>query len=199
MSTRCTTPHALGRRIDEVGDLVGAEGDRQVGAHVGAVEPTGVDVDPDGTSTATTGTPSKRGQRLRGLVAQTGSPADADDPVDHDVGLVRLGDATRCGRRRPAARRAPRSCTFDESSTASTAAPRRASIAPAHSASPPLSPAPTSSSTRAAYTEPSRSAIATASPVAARCISAPSGSRAISSASAARTCSTVCALRMRPR
>ena len=45
MSTRCTTPQAPRGRVDEVRDLVGAEGDGQVGAHVRPVEPAGVDVD----------------------------------------------------------------------------------------------------------------------------------------------------------
>ncbi len=69
--------------------------------------------------------------------------------------------------------------------------PRRASRAPAYKASPPLSPLPTSSTTRLPYTRPSTSAHTTASPAAARCISAPSGNRAISSRSAALTVSTL--------
>ena len=92
----------------------------------------------------------------------------------------------------------PPLCGLSDSNHALTRHPRRDSIAPAYSASPPLSPLPTSSTTRAPYAVPSRSSTALASPAAARCISAPSGNRAISARSAARTCSTVCALLMPP-
>ena len=60
-------------------------------------------------------------------------------------------------------------------------------------ASPPLSPLPASTTTRAPYTRPSRRAQVAARPAAARCMSAPSGRRAISACSAARTFATSCA------
>ena len=77
--------------------------------------------------------------------------------------------------------------------TASTAAPRLASRAPAKSASPPLSPLPASTTTLEPGTFPTRPALTDASPAAARCISAPGGNCAIRACSAARTLRTWCA------
>ncbi|CNH15252.1 Uncharacterised protein [Mycobacterium tuberculosis] len=79
------------------------------------------------------------------------------------------------------------------SSTASAAAPRRRRKVAAHSASPPLSPEPTTAHTRRPATPPVRRAssqmISLASPNAARRISAPSGRLASSGASASRIAS----------
>jgi hypothetical protein len=80
------------------------------------------------------------------------------------------------------------------SSTAVTPTPRLRSSMPAHSASPPLLPAPTSSATRRPATLPPAARIrraCTASPNAARRIRTPSGVRSISTASASRTCRAV--------
>src|SRR5680860_1551575 len=107
--------------------------------------------------------------------------------------------------RPPARRRAPRPppCTRPEVSTASTRTPRAARRAPAHEASPPLLPGPTSSTTRRPYTPPvrRRSSPTTtlASADAARCIRAPSRRSAIAACSAARTASTACTLTSPPR
>ena len=84
-----------------------------------------------------------------GVGTQAALAADPDDPVDDHVGQVRARDVGdhAAALREQAAR--PRRCTVSPPSrSASTPAPRRASAAPAYSASPPLSPEPTSSRTR---------------------------------------------------
>ena len=192
MSTRCTTPHASAAGSTRCATLwvpnVTVTSARTCGPSRRPVSTS----TPDGTSTATTGVPANLATTRSASGRRPGRPPIPTIPSSTTSGGAASSAATT---RPPAARSAatPSSWALSESSTASTPAPRRASSAPAYSASPPLSPAPTSSSTRAPYTPPSRSATATASPDAARCISVPSGTRAIRSASAARTCSTVCA------
>ncbi len=94
----------------------------------------------------------------------------------------------------PTSALAPSACIRAPARRAVTDAPLRASRSPAYSASPPLSPVPARTTTRAPYTPPalSRSSPAQteASPAAARCMSAPSGTCAINAASAARTLET---------
>ena len=90
-STSWTTPHAAGRRLDEVADLVGAERDRQVGGHVVAVEPAGVDVD---AARDVDRDHRHAGQRPHGVergLPQPGPAADADDAVHDDVGRSWFG------------------------------------------------------------------------------------------------------------
>ena len=136
---------------------------------------------PDGTSTATTGTPAHASSAATASGRSPGRPPIPTIPSTTTSGRV-PEDALWRGAGHttpPAPRRAasPASWTLSDSSQASTAQPRRASSTPAYSASPPLSPEPTSSRTRRPYADPSRSSTAYASPAAARCISAPSGRR----------------------
>src|SRR5699024_7318571 len=81
------------------------------------------------------------------------------------------------------------------SNTATTPTPRRRRYAPAHNASPPLLPAPTSRTTRRPATFPVRSAnnraAETDTPNAARRINVPSDTRRMSRCSATRTRSVV--------
>src|SRR5680860_34421 len=197
MSTRCTTPHACAAGSTRWATLcVPRVTVRSACTCAPSRRPVSTST-PDGTSTATTGAPANAVSAASASSRRPGRPPIPKMPSTTTSGWWASATTTV---RPPAARSAsrPARCIFEERSTASTAAPRRASMAPAHSASPPLSPGPMSSSTLAAYTLPRRSEMATARPVAARCIRTPSGRSAISPASAARTCSTVCALRIRP-
>src|SRR4051794_31055362 len=159
---------------------------------------------PLGRSTATTtagpGIPAGGSAATR-PAAGSRSPGDAPRPTvpsttrSAPASSAPPSSGSAC--RPPAASNAasPCSCTAAPSRTASTRAPLRASRAPAHSASPPLLPAPTSSTTRDPVTRPRRArsspAHTAASPAAARCMRAPDGVRARSRSSAARTSATL--------
>ena len=86
MSTRCTTPQACGGRVDEVGDLVGAERDGEVGADVRPLETAGVHVDPGRYVDRDHGRVREPRDHPFGVGAQAGPATDPDDPVQHDVG-----------------------------------------------------------------------------------------------------------------
>ncbi len=96
----------------------------------------------------------------------------------------------------------PAACGSPSARTARTRQPRRASRAPANSASPPLLPGPTKISTRArrrdrgSREEPGHGP---AKPCAARCISASSPTTAMQSASSRRVSATEYAYRISPR
>ncbi len=128
-------------RVDQVRDLVGAERDGQVRDDVVAVQLAGVDVDAARGVDRDHRYAVQQPHHLRRLRLQARPAADADDPVDHDV-RPPASAGRRPAHRRPAARPARPRARFSDSSTASTPQPRRASIAPAYSASPPLSPPP---------------------------------------------------------
>ena len=103
--------HAAGlrRRVDEVGDLVGAERDGQVGAHVRPRRACPVSTsDPGRHVHRHHRHPREATERVLGLLAQARSPADADDPVDDHVGLPGVGRQRPCDHRRHAAPRARR-------------------------------------------------------------------------------------------
>ena len=162
MSTRCTTPQAIAAGSTRWATLwvpkVTVTAATTCGPSTWPVSTS----TPDGASTATTGTPSTADTAAAASSRSPPPTADADDPVHHDVGRRGLGDGRRPPGRPPTgARRDPAAWAFaGASSSASTATPRRASSAPAYNASPPLSPDPTSSSTRAPYARPRRSSTA---------------------------------------
>ena len=80
-----------GRGTDQVGHLVGAEGDGEVGDHVRPVELAGVDVDARRHVDGHDGHTGPHLERRHRPGPQAGVPADAHDPVDHDVGSRRVG------------------------------------------------------------------------------------------------------------
>ena len=111
MSTRCTAPHAAARGVDQVGDLVGAEGDGDVGRDVRPVELAGVDVDARRGVHGDERDSGDRCQGLLGLGSQPRATADPDDAVDRDVGRARSSAARpRPGRRPVAGRPGPSRC-----------------------------------------------------------------------------------------
>ena len=158
MSTRCTTPQAVGRRVDEVGDLVGAEGDGHVGADVRRRRAAPVSTStPDGHVDGDDRHAREARQRPPPRRSRSPRPAaDADDPVDDDVG--------RRARRRPSTTRPPARAQrgepagvhpVGESSTRLDRAPRAGRAARRRTARRRrCRPGPTSSSTRAPYARP---------------------------------------------
>ena len=88
MSTQLDYPRIRGAGIDQQAGLEGPERDRHVGADRGAGRLAGVGVDParqvDGHDQRA-GAPGRRGQR-RSRLAQPAPPADAQQPVDDQVG-----------------------------------------------------------------------------------------------------------------
>ena len=103
--------------------------------------------------------PARRPRHRHRVRPQPAAPADPGDAVQDQVGggqHARTGPSRDPPARRRSSAASPPSCVRSgPSSTAVDPAPRRASRAPAYSASPPLSPLPTSSTTRAPYTRPS--------------------------------------------
>ena len=77
-------------RVHEVRDLVGPEGDGQVGPHVRATQGAPVHVDPGRHVDGYDGHAGKAGQHGLRVVAQARSAADADDAVDEHVGFPRV-------------------------------------------------------------------------------------------------------------
>jgi hypothetical protein len=75
-----------GRRIDQVGDLVGAESDGQGGTHVRAGQLAGVHVEPAGGVDRDDGNVSEPFECRNRVGSQPRPAADSDDPVDGDVG-----------------------------------------------------------------------------------------------------------------
>ncbi len=137
------------RRVDEVSHLVGAEGDGDVGLHVRAVDPAGVDVDARRDVDGHHGHAREALEGRDRTRREARASADPDDAVDDQVrGRVEVAGSLVA--RPPAVRNArrPDSWARSASRSASTCAPRPARRAPAQRASPPLSPGPTSSSTR---------------------------------------------------
>ena len=181
-----------GRRPHEVGDLVGAEGDGDVGDHVRPVEPAGVHRDPrrhvDGDDRdARPARPAPRPPRA----AARADRRCPTIPSTSDVGT--RGLARRRPRRPPAAvnaasppawARRGQQHRLDPRSRGGPAARRRTAR---HRRCPRRRPAAAPGGRSAAEQVDDRGA----SPAAARSIRVPSGSRAISAFSAARTCSTV--------
>ena len=76
----------LGRRVDQVASLVGAERDRQVGPHVRLGGLTGVDVHAAGGVHRHHRHALEQGQRRGRRVGEPRATTDAHDPVDHHVG-----------------------------------------------------------------------------------------------------------------
>ena len=153
MSTRCTTPQAIAAGSTRWATLWVPKVTVTSARDVRAVDPTGVDVDArTGRPRRRPGRPSTAAHRRRGVVAQPAAAADADDPVDHDVGRRGLADDADDPAAGAAQRGEPAGVGLRSGRAAAprTGTPRRASSAPAYSASPPLSPDPTSSSTRRA-------------------------------------------------
>ena len=72
--------------VDEVTDLERAEGDGERGRHVGALELAGVDRDSARDVDGDDRDAVDPGERRRRVGSQPGAAADADDPVDDDVG-----------------------------------------------------------------------------------------------------------------
>ncbi len=150
---------------------------------------------PLGMSTATTCAPTSLHARAS-TAAGAGRPARA--PTPYTPSTTTPTELTRPRAPAWSTSRPPASTSACQPPRWYDSAPRHthtrtpvvASIAPAYSASPPLLPGPTRSSTlRDRFTSSSTST--SASPLAARCINSPSGSTAIWAASAARTCSAV--------
>lgn len=183
---------AVGQRVHR---FEPAKGDGQRGVHGGAGDRPGRHIDAAGDVDGDHryGGGLNRGEHLRGRRSQRPRAGDADHPVDDEIGRRRdtLDEATPDLVNAASALRCVRSGL---SSTASAAAPRRRRNVAAHSASPPLSPDPTTAHTRRPTTPPVRAVnsrpISVASPKAARRISAPSGRLANRGASAARMVST---------
>ncbi len=155
---------------------------------------------PDGRSTARTGIDCSASQDAR---SATGPVNPGRPPIPRMPSTTRSYPDAAGGwwsasatNRPPAASRAsrPAECGLPRQLTALTAAPRRASRAAANSASPPLLPGPTSTSTRAPYTAPrpprSIAPPFAATAAAARCIRASTPCSAMAASSRARTCST---------
>ena len=178
-------PHLAGELrtgADDQPGLERAEGHGDVGLHGLAGDRAGVRIDAGRQVDRHRQRVVRCRRERRRVVAQPARSADAEDPVDDQIGRdVSSGRPRRPVHPHAAARPGPRRAPGRARAAApSREHPARASRAPAYSASPPLLPAPTSSITRAPYTDPSSCAHCAASPAAARCISAPSGSRAIS-------------------
>ena len=151
---------------------------------------------PLGMSTATTGMPAASTAANTSAAAGRSAPEPEIPTTPSITRSVAAG--TDCTTRPPARWNAasPFLCVFSGlSSTAAAPAPRRHRNVDAHSASPPLSPDPTTAQMRRPATPPVRAissrATAMDSGYAARRISAPSGRLASSGASAARIASTV--------
>ena len=184
---------AVGERVH---GLEPAERDGQRGVHGGAGDRAGRHVDAAGDVDRDHRDPGviDRGEHLGRRRSQRTRAGDAHHPVDDEIGCRR--DTARRRGRRPCRNAASplRWVWSGLSSTASAAAPRRRTKVAAHSASPPLSPEPTTAHTRRPATPPVRAVsspmISVASPKAARLIRAPSGRLASSGASASRIAST---------
>ena len=164
MSTRRTRPAAAAAGGSRRHGLGGAEGDGDVGADVRRRCLAGVRVDAarqvDGHHRDAAPGPPRPGAG-----AGSRSPAPAPRPTMPSTtrsapatAAVAAGTRPPPSRRPAAAGRAQRGepvgVRARESRTAVTRAPRRASRAPAHSASPPLLPPPTSRTTRRPVTPP---------------------------------------------
>ena len=186
------------RRVDQERDLVGAEGDRDVGAARAGPRARRCRRRPrSARRPRRPARPRAPRSAALGVGREPGAPADPDDAVDDEVRRGRAGRSlvtrppARLQRREPALVRLVGEQPRLDPARRGGRAPRRRTARRRRCRR--LRPA---AAPGARTPCPSRSSTAYASPAAARCISAPSGSRAISAASAARTCSTVCALLM---
>ena len=155
MSTRCTGPQRCA--ASTCTGLQRAERDGRGGRDRRAVDGAGVGVDAAGRVDRQHRHPGRGPRRATSSAAaraQRPAAGEADDAVEHEVRARDRGERRRARPRRPrppARRRAASPSAWarcGSSSTAVTPTPRRRSSAPAHRASPPLSPAPTSSATR---------------------------------------------------
>ncbi len=153
---------------------------------------------PLGMSTATTGISAPSGLIAAANTSAAAGRSGPDPEMPTTPSMTRsVVAATFSTMRPPALRNAASPLRWARSglsSTASAAAPRRSRKVAAHSASPPLSPEPTTAHTRRPTTPPVRSVsslrISVASPNAARFIKAPSGRLANNGASASRIAAT---------
>ena len=144
---------------------------------------------PLGRSTATTGMPACSTTANTWAAFGRNAPEPEMPTTPSITRSVAAG--TVSAMRPPAARNAASALGWALSGLSRTAqapAPRRFSSVAAHSASPPLSPEPTTAHTVRPLTVPSSRMIAVVSPNAARRISTPSGSEASNGASASRIC-----------
>lgn len=150
-------PHGAGvlpRGIDQQPRLVRPKGDGDIGPHGGPPHLTAVRIDPTGQIDGDDNPPSLRGKprQPRGIGPQPTPPSDPDDPVKDKIGTEEQflgitgcdGPPTRPQQRREPTRMSP----LGREQHGHHPGPRRASRAPAYRASPPLSPLPTSSTTR---------------------------------------------------
>ncbi|EUA53027.1 hypothetical protein I550_4659 [Mycobacterium intracellulare 1956] len=149
-------PPALAERVH---GFEPAEGDGQDGAHGGAAGGPGGRVDATGDVDGNHRDPRviDRGEHLGRGGPQRSRAGDAHDTVDDEIGCGR--DAFDDPAAGPAERRQPLAVgALGLSRIASAAAPRRRTKVAAHSASPPLSPEPTTAHTRRPLTPPVRAA-----------------------------------------
>lgn len=130
------------------------KGDGDIGPHGDPPHLTTVRIDPTGQINSDDNPPGLRGQpgQPSGIGPQPTPPPDPDDPVKNKIGATEhlLGITRRNSPPTgPHQRRKPtRMSPLGRQQHSHNPGPRRASRAPAYRASPPLSPLPTSSTTR---------------------------------------------------
>ncbi len=93
-----------GRRLDEVADLVGPEGDGDVRGHVVALEPAGVDVEAAGGVDRDERHALDPREGLGRGRPQPGVAPDADDPVDDHVGTTHVSEVDQAAAGAPESR-----------------------------------------------------------------------------------------------